>query len=407
MSETSAEKKPEHRFGDVGRDLGLLSPQQIEEALQKQQALRGSSAKSRMGEVLIMMNVLSVEQVKKILSEQRKRRQADAEAVLPMERFGDYKLLAKLGEGGMGAVYKAQEVLANRLVALKVLRKNLAGNKGFVERFEREAKLAGSLNHPNIVTCHVAGMVHGIQFLAMEFVEGETLTARLRRNGGKLPEKEALSIVRDVARGLGHAHAAGIVHRDIKPDNILLGKDGSVKLSDFGTAKSFLNEDSLSQTGQVIGTPNYISPEQVRADKNIDHRADLYSLGGTLYHVLIGRLPFHAPSVMQIMRAHLEEELENPQDVNPDLSDGAVQIVVKLMAKSPDSRYQSAKELVEDIDAVIGGTAPRYASLAENESSIRPPKRRRKKKAQAAGCMSVVLIFIGALAFSYAGTLFI
>ena len=390
-----SEKKPEHLFGDVGRELGLLTPQQIEEALRKQQVIRGSAAKSRMGEVLIMMNVLNVEQVKKILSEQRKRRQAEADAALPMEHFGDYKLLAKLGEGGMGAVYKAQDVLASRIVALKVLRKNLAGNKGFVERFEREAKLAGALNHPNIVTCHVAGMIHGIQFLAMEFVDGETLSARLRRSGGKLPEKEALTIIRDIARGLGHAHKAGIVHRDIKPDNILLGKDGSVKLSDFGTAKSFLDEDSLSRTGQVIGTPNYISPEQVRADKNIDHRADLYSLGGTLYHVLTGRLPFHAPSVLQIMKAHLDEELENPQDVNPDLSDGAVQIVVKLMAKSPDKRYQSANELVEDIDAVLGGATPSKAAIGENESSIRAPKRRRKKKAQAAGCMSVLVVVVG------------
>jgi serine/threonine-protein kinase len=386
------DKKPEYRFGEVARDLGLLTPQQIDEALQKQQVLRGSAAKSRMGEVLIMMNVLSVEQVKKVLSEQRKRRQAEADAALPMERFGDYKLLAKLGEGGMGAVYKAEEVLASRIVALKVLRKNLAGNKSFVERFEREAKLAGALNHPNIVTCHVAGMTHGIQFLAMEFVDGETLTARLKRNGGKLLEKEALSITRDIARGLAHAHVAGIVHRDIKPDNILLGKDGAVKLSDFGTAKSFLDEDSLSRTGQVIGTPNYISPEQVRADKNIDHRADLYSLGGTLYHVLTGRLPFHAPSVMQIMKAHLDEELENPQDVNPDLSDGAVQIVVKLMAKSPDKRYQSAKELVEDIDAVLGGATPSKAAIGEHESSIRAPRRRKKKKAQAAGCMGVLVI---------------
>lgn len=400
-----SEKKSEKRFGEIGQELGLLSAQQVGDALQRQKSLRGSTTKSRIGEVLIMMNVLTVEQVKKILSEQRKRRQAEADAVLPVERFGDYKLLAKLGEGGMGAVYKAQEVLANRVVALKVLRKNLAGNKAFVERFEREAKMAGSLNHPNIVTCHVAGMVHGIQFLSMEFVDGETLSARLRGSGGKLSEKEALPIIRDVARGLAQAHKAGIVHRDIKPDNILLGKDGSVKLSDFGTAKSFLDEDSLSRTGQVIGTPNYISPEQVRADKDIDHRADLYSLGGTLYHILTGRLPFNAISALQTMRAHLEDELENPHDVNPDLTDGAVQIVVKLMAKSPHHRYQSAQELVDDIDAVIVGAAPKHASIQENESSIRPARRRRKKKAQAAGCMSMVVLAVaigGGLFLSYA-----
>jgi serine/threonine-protein kinase len=399
MSSVTETQTIAHRFGDVAQSLGLVTAKQVEDALLKQRSLRATGAKSRLGEVLIMMNVLTVEQVRKVLSEQRKRRQADADKALPMEYFGEFKLLAKLGEGGMGAVYKAQETLANRVVALKVLRKNFAARHEFVERFTREARLAGALAHPNIVTCHNAGTSQGVQFLVMEFVDGETLKARLEREGGRLSEKDALHIVREVAQGLGYAHGKGVVHRDIKPDNVLLGNDGSVKISDFGTAKSFLNDESLTRTGVVIGTPYYISPEQVRADKDVDHRADLYALGGTLYHALTGKVPFDAPSALHIMRAHLQDELENPADINPQLSTGAVQIVTKLMAKEPDQRYQSAAELVEDIDRVLAGQMPAHAALEQHKSSIRPPRRPRpRKRAASAGCMSML-----ALALSLAG----
>ncbi|HYG78031.1 MAG TPA: protein kinase [Planctomycetota bacterium] len=387
-----------HRFGEIARELNLVTDDQIKAALEKQRSLKISGGKSRLGEVLIMMNVLNVEQVKKVLSEQRKRRTAEADKTLPMEYFGEYKLLEKLGEGGMGSVYKAQETLANRTVALKVLRKNLAGNQGFVERFTREAQLAGSLNHPNIVACHNAGTSRGVQFLVMEFVDGDTLKARLKREGGKIPEKESLRIIGDVAKGLAHAHSKGVVHRDIKPDNILLGKEGAVKISDFGTAKSFLDQESMTQTGVIIGTPHYISPEQVRADKDIDHRADLYALGGTLYQALTGRLPFDAPTALEIMRRHLQDELENPADLNPELSIGAVQIVTKLMAKAPNERYQSANELVEDIDRVLKGETPLHATLEQHKSSIRPPRKKAKKGAS--GCLGMVI-------FTAAGTLWL
>jgi eukaryotic-like serine/threonine-protein kinase len=390
MPDTSETKDMAHRFGDVAKSMGLITTQNVQDALSKQQTLRSSGAKSRLGEALIMMGVLNVEQVKKVLSEQRKRRQADNDKVLPMEFFGEFKLLQKLGEGGMGAVYKAQETLADRVVALKVLRTNLAGNKAFVERFEREAKLAGSLSHPNIVACHSAGTARGVQYMVMEYVEGETLKQRTKRKGGKLPEREALEVCREIAKGLAQAHDKGVVHRDIKPDNVLVSSDGSVKISDFGTAKSFLDEDSLSMTGTIIGTPHYISPEQVRADKNIDHRADLYALGGTLYHLLTGHVPFDAPSSLEIMRRHLHDELENPSDINPDLSQGAVKIVTKLMAKAPAERYQSAEEVAEDLQRVIDTKDPLHATLDQNKSSIRPA-RRRKKKQGAAGCAGMLL----------------
>jgi len=384
-----------HRFGEIAKDMAFITDDQLAAGLQKQKSLRASGGKSRIGEVLIIMQLMNVVKVKAVLSEQRKRRSAQADKTLPMEYFGEYKLLEKLGEGGMGAVYKAQETLANRIVALKVLRKNLAGNHAFAERFTREAQLAGSLSHPNIVACHNAGFARGIQYMVMEFVDGETLKTSLKkREGGKLPEAESLLIVRDVARGLAHAHAKGIVHRDIKPDNILISKTGAIKLSDFGTAKSFLDQESMTQTGVIIGTPHYISPEQVRADSEIDHRADLYALGGTLYHILCGRLPFDASTGLEIMRRHLQEELENPADINPALSVGAVQIVSKLMAKDRKERYQSALELIEDIDRVIEQKTPLHATLDQHKSSIRPPKKKVKKKA--AGCLGLIFLIAAA-----------
>lgn len=385
MSDTTLKQS---LFGGIAIEMGLVTPEQLNTALEKQQTLRSTGAKSRIGETLIIMNVLTVEQVKKVLSEQRKRRQKDSEKELPVEIFGEYRLLSKLGEGGMGAVYKAHDPLADRPIALKVLRKNLGGNREFLERFDREARLAGSLSHPNIVTCYTAGVKNGVQYMALEFVDGETLKKRLEANRGKMPEKAALAFARDIAIALSHAHGKGIVHRDIKPDNILIARDGTVKISDFGTAKSVIDNESLTQTGVIIGTPYYISPEQVRALKDVDHRADLYALGGTLYHMLTGHVPFYAPTVLEIMRAHLSADLENPADINPTLSSESVQIVSKLMAKEPSERYQSADDLAEDLQRAINGQAPLHATLAENRSSIKPSKLRKKKaKREESGCM--------------------
>jgi eukaryotic-like serine/threonine-protein kinase len=388
-----------HLFGELAVELGLISPEQLNAALEKQTTLRASSAKSRLGETLIIMNLLTVEQVKKVLSEQRKRRQADADKILPMEHFGEYRLLSKLGEGGMGVVYKAHDPLADRFIALKVLRKNFGANREFLDRFDREARLAGSLSHRHIVTCYTAGVKNGVQYMALEFVEGTTLKSEITRWGGRVPEHEALRVAHDIAVGLAHAHEKGVVHRDIKPDNILVAHDGTVKISDFGTAKSVLDNESLTQTGMIIGTPYYISPEQVRALKDVDHRADLYALGGTLYHMLTGHVPFYAPTVLEIMRAHLNAELENPADLNPQLSGDAVQIVTKLMAKEPTERYQAAQELVEDLDRVMNGQAPLHATLAENRSSVKAPMRLRKRaRKQESSCLLVALAALVPLA---------
>jgi serine/threonine-protein kinase len=383
--------RPAHLFGEVAISLGLITAEQRDEALRRQVDYRPGLSKSRLGEVLILMKVLSVEQVRKVLSEQRKRRQADADQKLPVERFAEYVLLERLGEGGMGVVFKARDVIQDRIVALKVLRKGLGVDKEYLQRFERELGVAARLEHPNLVATYACGVFRGIQYLAMEYIEGETLKARLDREF-RLPEADAIRVGLAVAQALGHAHEKGYVHRDVKPANILLARDGAVRLADLGLAKSVYGDSHLTRTGQVIGTPYYISPEQARGDKEPDPRSDLYALGATLYHALTGRVPFMAASAMDILLLHIQGTLTNPKDINPELSDGMVQVLVKLLAKHPEDRYAKAELLCGDLECLRQGKPPACAALDLGRSTILPPTR---KKAAKRGCLPLLLLGVG------------
>ena len=383
--------RPAHLFGEVAISLGLITPEQRDEALRRQVDYRPGPSKSRLGEVLILMKVLSVEQVRKVLSEQRKRRQTDADQKLPVERFAEYVLLERLGEGGMGVVFKARDVIQDRIVALKVLRKGLGVDKEYLQRFERELNVAARLEHPNLVATYACGVFRGIQYLAMEYIEGETLKSRLDRDF-RLSEADAIRVGLAVAQALGHAHEKGYVHRDVKPANILLARDGAVRLADLGLAKSVYGDSHLTRTGQVIGTPYYISPEQARGDKEPDPRSDLYALGATLYHALTGRVPFMAASSMDILLLHIQGTLTNPKDINPELSDGLVQVLVKLLAKHPEDRYAKAELLCEDLECLRQGKPHAYAGLDLGRSTILPPAR---KKAAKRGCLPLLLLSAG------------
>ncbi|MCK6473686.1 MAG: protein kinase [Planctomycetes bacterium] len=397
-----------HPFGEIAVEMKAITPDQLQAGLDRQAMLRASGAKTRIGEALIILNLMDDATVKAVLAEQRRRRQKDADSQLPVERFGEFKLVERLGEGGMGSVYKARDVLKERFVALKVLRKGLTITPEHIQRFQREGSAATELEHPNIVATYSFGVLKGIQYLAMEFVEGETLKSRIRREE-KVPEPDALRIAAEIAKGLGHAHAHGLVHRDVKPENILLASGGAVKLADLGLAKSVYGDQQLTQTGQVVGTPSYLSPEQAQGEKVPDPRSDFYSLGATLYHALTGRKPFDAKSQMDVMMMHIQGRLPNPKDFNPGLSDGAVQIVVKLMAKAKGERYQSAQALVEDLESVQRGGQPKNAALDLGRSSILPPDPKRaaeiraKRAAQAqvvardqgkGGCLGAVMLLV-------------
>ena len=275
----------------------------------------------------------------------------------PGSWFGDYQILDLLGVGGMGNVYRAREKMLDRLVALKTLSPELGYEPSFVERFSKEARAVARLNHPNIVQVFAFGEVQGIYYLAMELLEGLSLGHYLRANG-RWSEYEAISIVRYLCRALSVAHAQGLVHRDIKPDNVILTRAGEVKLVDLGIAKQMGEENSMTQTGTAIGTPNYIAPEQILGQRDIDGRADIYSLGATLYHLVTGRVPFQGSSGPHVMSMHLVEPFPDPRNFQPSISEGFCLVLRKMMARDRDERYPDVMSLDADLYRLQTGATP-------------------------------------------------
>jgi len=234
------------------------------------------------------------------------------------QHLGEFEILERLGQGGMGAVYKARQTSLDRTVALKTLQASLAGDAEYIARFQQEAKAAAVLNHPNLVQVHSAGESDGLHWFAMEYVEGESAKARLKRKG-RLDPLEAIAITIHVATALEYGwRKAALIHRDIKPDNIFLSEDGEVKLGDLGLAKCAGQTQGLTITGHSMGTPHYISPEQVEAMKDVDLRADIYSLGCTLYHLLSGHPPFDGNSAVAIMMKHVNGPVPELPSVWPE-----------------------------------------------------------------------------------------
>jgi len=280
-----------------------------------------------------------------------------------------YELVKKLGEGGMAATYLARQANMDRLVAIKIMRRNLSRDASFITRFEREAKLAGSLDHVNIVGVHDVGEGGGFHYMAMEYVEGKSAYDLMPDTGG-MDEELALHITMQVTRALDFAHKAGIIHRDIKPDNILVTENNVAKVCDFGLARHTAEETRMTQTGIMMGTPHYVSPEQARGDKDVDIRSDIYSLGATLYHFVTGETPFQGSSAAVVMTKHLTEELPWPADVNPLVSENVCRLIEKMMAKEREYRYADPAELITDLELVIDGKAPESEMLAAGRSSI-------------------------------------
>ncbi len=269
-----------------------------------------------------------------------------------------YKILGKLGAGAMAVVYKAQQLSLNRMVAIKVLPKRFSGNPEYVERFFKEGQAAGKLNHNNIVQAVDVGEAGGYHYFVMEYVEGKTIHDDLA--AGKIfKEDEALDIIIQVAHALQHAHSCGLIHRDVKPKNIMINTAGVVKLADMGLARETTDiEAAQTEAGKAYGTPYYISPEQIRGKIDIDGRADIYGLGATFYHMVTGRVPFMADDPAEVMRKHLREELIPPDHINTKLSAGASEVIEVMMAKRKEDRYNNVEELLEDLEAVRNGLPP-------------------------------------------------
>jgi eukaryotic-like serine/threonine-protein kinase len=279
------------------------------------------------------------------------------------EGLGDsYALERELGRGGMATVYLAQDLRHDRPVALKVLHPELAASLG-PDRFQREIRFAARLQHPHILTVLDSGEAGGRLWFTMPFVEGESLRDRLRRER-QLPLEDALQIAREAARALDYAHQHGIVHRDIKPENILLTRDGSTLVADFGIARALEGEDQLTQTGMVIGTPAYMSPEQASGDKGIDARTDIYSLGAVLYEMLAGEPPYTGPTAQAVIAKRLMDPVPSVRRVRPNVAEGVDEGIRRALAPVAADRYGSAGEFARALQAAGSTTTPTAATTA-------------------------------------------
>ncbi|HZW24166.1 MAG TPA: serine/threonine-protein kinase [Gallionella sp.] len=267
-----------------------------------------------------------------------------------ISQLGRYEILGELGQGAMGVVYKARDPLIDRVVAIKTINLGLAleEKEEYEGRFYQEAKAAGRLNHPNIVTIYDVGKSGDVAYIAMEFLQGRELRD-IMNDDGRLPVDQVLDIVAQVALGLAYAHEHEIVHRDVKPSNIMVVRDGHVKITDFGIAR-MASSAVRTQTGMVLGSPKYMSPEQVMG-KNIDQRSDIFSLGVMLYEMLTGQAPFNGENVNAIMYQTLNAAPPLPNQLNPGVPEMLNFIVAKALAKSVDDRYQNAKDFADDLRA--------------------------------------------------------
>jgi len=268
---------------------------------------------------------------------------------------GKYKIIGQVGRGAMAEVYQALQPELNRVVALKVLNRAWVQSPEMRERFRREARVIARLRHPNIVQVFDFDVAGDVYFMVMEYIEGATLNQRLaelRRRGELLPLAEALRIVIAVGQALDHAHKQGMVHRDIKPGNVMFRKDGAVVLTDFGMSKILNAASDITATGTVAGTPAYMAPEQWTDDKP-DQRSDLYSLGIVLYQLVTGELPFTDETVGRLMFKHISEPPPLPSDLNASISQELEQVILRAMAKDPEDRYQTAQELVDELQAIV------------------------------------------------------
>jgi serine/threonine protein kinase len=340
---------------------GLATTQEIDACKAHRAKLAASSsnkdepAKSLL-DIMVEAKVLTKNQSLRLIKE------AGPEGIKKLEIPG-YQILSKIGKGSMGVVYKAKQASVDRIVAVKILLDSLAKNKEFIKRFEREAKIAAKLAHNNVVNAIDAGQVDGNHFFVMEYVEGATIKDELDQ-GKIFDEKVAIRVMLAVAEALKHAHQRGLIHRDIKPENVILCRDGNVKLADLGLARLTADEKwAMAEAGMAIGTPYYISPEQVRGQVDVDIRADIYSLGATFYHMVTGKVPYGGETPSEVMRKHVDKNvaLVPPDHINTRLSSGLGMVVETMLARNRENRYPNPDDLILDLKCLLQGEPPMIA----------------------------------------------
>jgi serine/threonine protein kinase len=284
--------------------------------------------------------------------------------------FGRYVIDTRLGSGGMGVVLLARRSEDGAPVALKILPERYCRQDEFVLRFEREAKIALQLSHPNLVRAYEYGEIGGRWFYAMEYVRGRTV-GEILKSEGRMEEGRALGVALAIAEALGEISRRGLVHRDIKPSNIILTEEGGVKLADLGLAKPVGSDVyRLTGAGKIMGTPHYMAPEQIMGGRDLDVRTDIYSLGATLYHMTTGERPFAAKNSFEAMQRQLFDPELWPQAVHPELSDGIRRVITRMMARSPLDRYLSVQDLIVDLRRVLNGETPLAPPLKRGQSMV-------------------------------------
>ena len=308
---------------------------------------------------------------------------------------GRYKLEAKLGSGGMSTVYLAKDSTLDRDVAIKVMHREMSEQPDQLERFRQEARAVAKLSHPNVVAVIDAGEDGGHPYIVFEYVEGETLKQRINRVGA-LDAQEALAYAIEIARGLTVAHARNMVHRDIKPQNVLIDAEGRAKLTDFGISRQ-LEQDGMTATGRVLGTTDYVAPEQAMGHP-VDPRSDVYSLGVVLYEMLTGQVPFQADSQVGVAMKHVNEELPDVQQRRPEISAAAALVVERATTKDSSERYQSVGEMIDDLSTALEVEAARAGTTTGEATSVLdavpPPQRKLSGPSRGSWVALVLLVLV-------------
>jgi serine/threonine protein kinase len=342
------EKKEATTFGGIALELKFVTIQDLKECIDIQLKMKAMGVPpKKLGQLMVEKGYLTEDQVRLIFKIQGIRG--------GHTQIAGYRMLAQIGEGAMGSVHKAVQISMDRPVAIKILAPRYAENSRFVEMFFREARAVAKLSHPNIIQGIDVGESNGVHYFAMEYLDGSTVGDLLKR-GGALDEKRALNIVIQIARALEHANKNGMVHRDVKPDNIMVTRAGMAKLCDLGLAKLPTQQQKAERV--AMGTPNYISPEQARGDADVDIRSDIYSLGASFYHMVVGDVPFRSDSAAQVIAMHLNDPLVPPLDRNPLVSEEVNYMIVRMMEKDRNQRYQNPADLLLDLEAVADGKGP-------------------------------------------------
>src|SRR5215210_2606064 len=318
---------------------------------------------------------------------------------------GRYEVEELVGVGGMSSVYRAHDRLLGRMVALKVLHQQYTEDADYVERFRREARSVASLSHPNIVTVIDRGEHEGRPFIVFEYVDGENLKKQIERLG-PAPVDEALELGLQIARGLSFAHQNGLVHRDVKPQNVLLNGDGQAKVTDFGIARSLDVQHGMTQTGTVLGTSDYIAPEQAQGER-VDEHSDVYSLGVVLYELLTGEVPFPGENFVAVAMRHINEPPPPIRDRRPDVSPRLEAAVHRAMAKDPNDRFQTMAELADELEACLDEVADGGVTLRNARVRVRRRRPARQRRWRAVPLWPIALVLLAAAAVAAVAVAFV